>query len=181
MTICEVCGRSVDRRSRLEDGRLVCWDCKDVFMLGPEQICEKIKAYREFRDRAWAELDKVKSMVSFGSPYSVVPHKYYLKNAMKILSESKSYQPFYDYLSGMYKIDAPYSYAQPNEVPPNAIACYIPQKKAIVSREKTMTHHTAFHELFHHLEHMGVARMELNQDEREKNANLFAEACLKSV
>jgi hypothetical protein len=63
-------------------------------------------------------------------------------------------------------------------VPENAIACYYPSTNKVYSKTQSMSKHTALHEIWHALERHGIVP---KTPDSEKNANLYAEACLGSV
>ena len=180
MTICEICGKNVYRRTRMSDGRLVCWFCIWYLKEGIERVLKDLQIQRETAEKYWGELGKIKSRPTYGSAYSAIPNHWVLEQAMKALNESGNYGPFYAKLAEIYQVESVRSYSDMNGtiVPENAIACYRPTQKEIVSKGKTMTHKTAFHEWFHHLEHQGYVLMDKNMENRQKNADDFANACV---
>ena len=178
MTICEICGRSVHRRSRMKDGRLVCGCCSHYIRKGMDVALIEIKEQYERATTYWAELSKIKNRPTYGSAYSAIPNHWVLTQAIKALDETGNYQGFYNRLAEIYRVDTPQAYFSAEECPPEGIACYIPSKKAIVSKTKTMHRKTAFHEWFHHLEHEGYVLMDKVFENRQKNADDYAKACM---
>jgi len=157
---------------------MICWSCSRFLREGIESTLIELERQREMANKYWGELRTIKNRPTYGSAYSAIPNHWMLQQAIEALDKAGNYQGFYNRLSEMYRVDTPSSYHNAEECPPNAIACYIPSKQAIVSKKKTMSKKTAFHEWFHHLEHQGYVLQDKIKENREKNANDFANACV---
>lgn len=179
MTICEICGRSVHRRSRVE-GKMVCWSCRRFIREGLESALVELNRQREMADKYWGELRTIKNRPTYGSAYSAIPNHWMLDQAVKALRTKGKYQAFYKRLAEMYQVETPNAFVDMTGdiVPPGAIACYCPSTQDIVSKGKTMKLRTAFHEWFHHLEHQGYVLRDKIKENRQKNAKDFANACV---
>lgn len=183
MPACEICGQNQLRRYRLKNGKLVCWTCKTHYHWKPEAFLPWIKRLRD--DVAhWKKTanDRVLRTPSerkyrFTSPYSAIPPKDILKNAIYALDRQNQYTDFPKVLADYYEIDTPPFYDNPDKVPDGALACYYPWYNQIYSRG-SISRKNAFHEIYHALENFGIVP---KTSESEKNADEYAYGCLERL
>jgi hypothetical protein len=109
----------------------------------------------------------------YSNPWSAVPPKHILTNAVNALHIEGRYNSFPEVLCDYYGIESPPFIDDSSMVPKKAIACYYPSTNHVYSRG-SMSHHTAFHEIYHVLERHGIVP---ETADGEKNANFYADAC----
>jgi len=188
MTICEICGREVNRRSRLDDGRLVCWQCKRLKNLDYDQICHEVYSYYDYAKRGWekvAELRKEKGIshipasYKYSNPVSAVPPIEILEKSIIALDVMNYFTNFSEVLGDYYGFKAPRYLISDEKCSPNANATYYWKENIVYSRrEKRLAYRTAFHEIWHALERHGLVP---NTKDSEKNAEIYAKACLRRL
>ena len=188
MTICEICGREVRKRSRLEDGRLVCWKCKSIKYSSYEEICINIQSYNEWAKRGWEQVEKIRkqkgiqhipAQYKYSNPVSAVPPVEILEKSMLALDFMSFFSNFSEVLSDYYGFEAPRYLVSDEKCSPNANATYYWEENTVYSRDKKrLAYRTAFHEIWHALEKHGIVP---HTDESEKNAEIYAKACLRRL
>lgn len=179
MPPCQICGRPQDRRKRIKTGKLVCNPCHWHSLWEPEQLIKKISELEKKNDDLRGRIPPKISQreYRYNSPYSAVPPRDILKNAM-IAVNLGNFSEFSKVLGDHYGIKAPPYYANDAKIPSGAIACYYPTENEVYALVKEpLQYTTAFHEFYHALQAFGVVP---NKDS-EKNAGLYGEACVRRL
>ena len=180
MPYCEICSREVLRRKRTKRGRLVCRRCfylieyPDNAAYEIHKLEKKLEYYRQNHT-----IKDANRKYRFNSPFSAVPPRELLQNAIYALDTVSGYSHGFNHvLADYYEIEAPPYYHNSEKVPENAIACYYRNANIVYSRDSTLSQKTAFHEMWHALESFGVVPRTENS---ERDADRYAYACLKRL
>lgn len=179
MTVCELCYRQVSRRKKRE-GVLVCdWCWAELCASKPQLIKEKIRLRGELDALRANPFLACKKQYAYNHPVSAVPAQDILEKAILALDLTKYYSDFSTVLGDYYGFSGPAYLRDKDQVSKGAIACYRRDKNTVYSAEPNGTSHdTAFHEFWHALEAHGIVP---RTGDSEKNANLYAKACLKRL
>ena len=172
---CEVCGEEYHKRRRLSDNRLVCFNCWMCFNL-PQSAADIIRWQNVRIMELNTELRERSKLRIYNSPFSAIPPQDILRKATVALEISGNYQAFSDVLADYYGVGIIKYNVSPTEVSENAIACYHPGLNKVTSKEKTISHYTAFHEFYHALQDLGIVN---KNNWSEKDAENYALACEK--
>ena len=180
MPACEICGQNQSRRTRLDNGKLVCYTCETHYHWSQDQFLPWIKRLND-DIQFWRRTSNERSIHApserkfrFTSPYSAIPPREILQNAVYALDRQTTYTDFPKVLADFYQIDTPPFYDDPDQVPSGAIACYHPWSNKVYSTG-SISRNTAFHEIYHALENFGIVP---KTEESEKNADEYANGCL---
>ena len=188
MTICEICGGKTKRRIRLNDGRLVCWQCNQIQKNSYEENCKTVKNYRDYAKQGWnkvTELRKEKSIslippeYKYTNPISAVPPVDVLERSLLALDMMNYFSNFSEVLADYYGFEAPRYLISDEKCSPDANATYYWRENNVYTRrDRPLKNRTAFHEIWHALERHGIVP---NTKDSEKNAELYAKACLRRL
>jgi len=188
MTICEICGRETNRRLRLEDGRLVCWQCKAIKYSSYEEICKNVQSYNEWAKRGWARVEELRkekgtkhipATYKYNNAVSAVPPIEVLEKSIMALDMMNYFSNFSEVLSDHYGFEAPRYLISDEKCSPGANATYYWEENTVYSRrKKELKYRTAFHEIWHALEKHGLVP---HTEESEKSAEIYAKACLRRL
>ena len=188
MTICEICGRDVRKRSRLEDGRLVCWECKNVKSLDYEGMYKRIFSYWEYARRGWKRAEELrhekgikleKPDYKYNNPVSAVPPKEILEKSILSIDLMKYFSDFSVVLGDYYGFQGPRYLVSDEKLSPNSNATYYWHENTVYTpKKRALKYRTAFHEIWHALERHGIVP---HNEDSEKNAEIYARACLRRL
>ena len=188
MTICEICERETSRRTRLDDGRLVCWQCNNLKKQSYDQICNTVQMYNEYASRGWNKVDELRKLKSishtpktfaFSNPISAVPPIEILEKSILALDIMHLFSNFSEVLGDYYGIEAPRYLISDEKCLPTANATYYWEENKVYSkRETSLKRRTAFHEMWHALERHGIVE---HTEDSEKNAKTYAKGCLRRL
>ena len=171
------------RRYRLKNGSLVCEMCRYHYHWTSEQFLRWIKRLKDSVNQWRIKANErtlrvpIDHKYRFNSPFSAIPPKDILDNAVYALDIEGIYHGFQRVLSDYYKIDTPPFIEDPDQVPEGAIACYYPNRNKVYSRG-TLKRRSAFHEIYHALENFGIVP---KTKDSEKHANQYAYGCLRRL
>lgn len=174
MPECEICGKHARRRIR-RSGKLICNFCNWGLNQTKEFLAKEYSRHINEISELRREIHKIRVKPRL-TPYIAIPPIYVLKKAIAALELSGNYSGFSEVLANHFGIEAPPYYHVPERVPKGAVACYVPSKNTVYSKNP-LSRKTAFHEFWHALESNGVAVMEHKHS--ESNADQFAYGCLK--
>lgn len=170
MPYCDGCRRDIPRRKKIFN-KLICNYCYNL-LRDPLYLLQKYY----ISEKKLVELEKKTSKNS--SPFFVVPPVHILENAKLALNIKGFYNDFAQVLSNYYQIPSPEFLHDETKVPKDAIACYYDNENKVFSKSP-LSLHTAFHEFYHVLERFDLVYKASTVRDRQKNADLYADACLK--